>query len=278
MKRAATPGFYTANREILFQLENGYYLLYYHRQKFFTVFMLYLRFIIPLVGLAYLLKKNPFYKVFPAALPIMIFLFGILLYRTTKYGTITNRMVHQILLDPTGTELTFIYKNRAIRRFRNDVLEDRVPIASLQNPPQGPEYVPLQGQLFPQKFPFDYHDQYDLKYFWLKYYLTQYNFFSIPKKPIYANYEVLVNSFNQENIDFSEAKIYQLQNSAMKRNQLEEVLFKSNQYTREKFALRARRLNEMKKAVADEEKTQREEKERAERLKKSFDIPGKKSN
>jgi len=38
----------------------------------------------------------------------------------------------------------------------------------------------------------------------------------------------------------------------MKRNQLEDVLFKANQYTREKFALRAARFRELKKAVEEE--------------------------
>lgn len=28
-----------------------------------------------------------------------------------KYSKRTNHMVHQILLDPTGTELTFVFKN-----------------------------------------------------------------------------------------------------------------------------------------------------------------------
>jgi hypothetical protein len=32
-------------------------------------------------------------------------------------------MVHQILLDPTGTELTFIYKNQFTRKMRQDAVE-----------------------------------------------------------------------------------------------------------------------------------------------------------
>lgn len=91
-------------REKLFQLENGYYLLFYHRQKMFTMFLLYLRFMVPLGGLIYLIKKNPFYTTFPAMLPIMIvFLLlskdstckGYLaIFRTVKYSRRTNYMVH----------------------------------------------------------------------------------------------------------------------------------------------------------------------------------------
>ena len=86
-------------------------MLYYHRQKWYTMFLLYLKFIVPLVILAYLIKKNPFYTSNPAMFPIMIMLFAIISYRTVKYSRRTNVMVHQILLDPTGTELTFVYKN-----------------------------------------------------------------------------------------------------------------------------------------------------------------------
>jgi len=39
-------------------------------------------------------------------------------YRMVKYSRRTNHMVHQILLDPTGTELTFIYKNQFSRKMR----------------------------------------------------------------------------------------------------------------------------------------------------------------
>lgn len=88
-----------------------------------------------MLGLGYLIKKNPFYKTYPAALPIMICIFIVFMFKTTKYASYTNRMVHQILLDPTGTELTFVYKNRAIRRWRNEGLEEKVPIVNLRNPP-----------------------------------------------------------------------------------------------------------------------------------------------
>ena len=73
-------GVYTVKYENVYRLQNGYYLLFYHRQRFFTMTLLYLRFIIPLVGLGYLIKKNPFYKSFPAALPLMSIVFFLVLY------------------------------------------------------------------------------------------------------------------------------------------------------------------------------------------------------
>mmetsp|Transcript_17182 Transcript_17182/g.15180 ORF Transcript_17182/g.15180 Transcript_17182/m.15180 type:complete len:101 (+) Transcript_17182:533-835(+) len=100
-------------------------------------------------------------------------------------------MVHQILIDPTGTEATFIYKNRWIRKLRNDNLEETFLIRSLQNPPQRAEYVPLKGRLFPEKYPFRFEILDEPFYFWMKYYTSQHNFFTIAKDPIYVNYEVL---------------------------------------------------------------------------------------
>lgn len=102
---------FAPRRERIFKLENGYYLLFYHRQKWYTMFLLYLRFILPLVVLTYLIKKNPYYTTYPVMLPFMVLALFVIFYRMVKYSRKTNNMIHQILLDPTGTELTFVYKN-----------------------------------------------------------------------------------------------------------------------------------------------------------------------
>ena len=60
------------------------------------------------------------------------------------------------------------------------------------NPPQGGEYRPLEGDLFPTSIDsFDYDDMFKLGYFWHKYYLTQRNMLVFAKRPIYMNLEVL---------------------------------------------------------------------------------------
>jgi hypothetical protein len=43
--------------------------------------------------------------------------------RMAKYSRRTNVMIHQILVDPTGTEMTFVYKNQFFRKLRNDMTE-----------------------------------------------------------------------------------------------------------------------------------------------------------
>lgn len=65
-------GEYSVKVEPVLKLENGYYLAYYHRQKNYTMFLLYLKYIIPIVTLLYLIKKNPFYKSYPIMLPAMV--------------------------------------------------------------------------------------------------------------------------------------------------------------------------------------------------------------
>lgn len=44
---------YSATKEPIIQLENGYYLLYYHRQRAYTMILLYLKLIIPLLLVLY---------------------------------------------------------------------------------------------------------------------------------------------------------------------------------------------------------------------------------
>lgn len=182
---------YKPVHEPVILLENGYYLLYYHRQKTYTMFLLYLRYIIPIIGLIYLIKKNPFYKSYPIMLPVMFIALFTVIYRCGRYSSRTNKMIHQILIDPTGTEATFVYKNRFIRKLRNDNLEETFLIKSLMNPPQGTEYVPLRGMLFPEKYPFRFELLSQPFYFWLKYYTSQNNVFAIAKNSNYINYEIL---------------------------------------------------------------------------------------
>jgi len=57
-------------------------------------------------------------------LPTMIVLWCFIFYKTIKYSKRTNHMVHQILLDPTGAEATFIYKNYWQRKLRADRQEE----------------------------------------------------------------------------------------------------------------------------------------------------------
>ena len=62
-------------------------------------------------------------------LPAMVASFIFLGVSMIKYSKVTNMLVHQVHMDPTGTELTFIYKNAVFRRFRNDKPEQTIMIA-----------------------------------------------------------------------------------------------------------------------------------------------------
>ena len=61
-------------------------------------------------------------------------------------------------------------------------------------------------------------------------------YFSIPKKPIYANYETLVNCFNCKVIDMSTAPIYEIKLEELKgKAEFEKFISDQNQYTIPKF-------------------------------------------
>ena len=128
------------------------------------------------------------------------------------------------------------------------------------NPPQGPEYKPLTGDLVPETYPFDYNRIYDYHYFWLKYYISQRTFFAIPKRPIYVNYEVLCNSLSTNLIDFSQAEIYDLNNESMTKGEFENFLSTQNEYIEERYQMRAiqmKNLTKLENTIGRQEKQQK---------------------
>ena len=111
-------------------------------------------------------------------------------------------------------------------------------VQGLHNPPQF-GYKPLSGTLFPSDYPFEYKTMHDpWSYFYLKYYISQKSFFSLPKNPKYVNYEVLVTAMNQNVIDFSHADIHELANDTMTEEEIEKLLELNNMYTTDQFLLR----------------------------------------
>ena len=64
------------------------------QMSLFSMIKLYLKFIIPIVGLFYLIKKNPFYMSYPAMLPFMVICFIGTIISMIKYSRVTNMMVH----------------------------------------------------------------------------------------------------------------------------------------------------------------------------------------
>lgn len=164
-------------------------------------------------------------------LPFMVILFAIFFIRMVKYSKRTNHMVHQVLLDPTGTELTIVFKNEWLRKMRQDSVERTMVISNLANPPQQGEYRELVGDLFPEEYPFDYSRIFDYRYFWIKYYMSQRNLLALAKKPTYVNHEVLNNAFATKIIDLSQAQIFQIKNTEMSKEELEDFLEEENQYS-----------------------------------------------
>lgn len=149
-------------------------------------------------------------------------------------------------MDPTGTELTFIYKNQLFRRFRNDKPEQTMTIAQLADPPQGEGYKPLAGDLFPTKYPLE-----DAKrirawgYFFRKYYITQRLFLSFAKKAQYCNYEVLVNAFTQKVMDMSKAEIIRINTSDMGLKEFEQFVSNQDRFSEYQVDLLSDKMQEL---------------------------------
>ena len=74
--------------------------------------------------------------------------------------------------------------------------------------------------------------------------------FSIPKKMIYCNYEVLTQAMATNIIDFSKADIYELQNHEMTDGELEKFLSLMNDYTTPSWVHRAEQIKVLKQAVS----------------------------
>lgn len=96
-------------------------------------------------------------------------------------------------------------------------------VQGMHNPPQH-GFKPLSGDLFPDQYPFNYAAVHAYGYFWLKYYISQTSFFSIPKRANYVNYEVLINALNMNVIDFSHADIHELQSDQMSEQEMYSLL------------------------------------------------------
>lgn len=114
------------------------------------------------------------------------------------------------------------------RKLRADQTEVTMMVSQLCNPPQGENFRPLVGEIFPQEYPFAFDQIFNYHYFWLKYYVSQRTYFAIPKRPMYVNYEALTQAFSSQIIDYSEAEIYELQNESMSEQELEKLLSLQN--------------------------------------------------
>ena len=124
-------------------------------------------------------------------------------------------------------------------------------VQGMHNPPQY-GYKPLAGCVFPDQYPFNFSLIHDYNYFWLKYFISQNSYFALPKRPQYANYEVLVNALNQNVIDFSHADIHELKSDEMSEMELEKLLELHNEYSFDRFSLRmyqSQNLDELEQKI-----------------------------
>jgi hypothetical protein len=171
-------------------------------------------------------------------LPIMVIAFVAMFIALFRKMRKLNTLVSDILLDPSGQELTFVFRNQFLRKLRNDKTEVTIPITSLINPPQGENYQKFTAEPFPEKYPFDFRELIKGDAIWFKYYISQRTFFAIYKHAQYKNFELLCNAFAQKIINLEEIPIFEIQSNKMTDKELVDFLKHQDLYHPSKFVLR----------------------------------------
>lgn len=82
---------------------------------------------------------------FPVMLPIMTFSFSFYLVAFLRYVSSLQKIVEEIWLDRSGTEVKIIYRNRRYRKFRGNVGIEILLNESLVSPDED-EYKFLKGK------------------------------------------------------------------------------------------------------------------------------------
>jgi len=157
----------------------------------------------------FLIKTNPFYMTFPAALPIMIFTeFWLIrkLYTQKK----KNRFIpEQIYLHRDGETVEILFENKLWRKLKSEDLSNVFYIPKLKSPERNENVLPLKGDLFPDEFPLK-QDKLVTGFAWMKYYRTPKTFLMIPKQCNYMDLELLTAVFNGKLIEVTKENTVEL--------------------------------------------------------------------
>lgn len=114
--------------------EQGDTLLYYNTISTAKIVFLSLRYVIPMGGLHYLIKFNPFYMTYPVMLPIMVLSYVYYIFALLNFLRSLQKIVDEIWLDKTGSEIRVVYRNRSYRKFRGVTGEEIIMNSSLVSP------------------------------------------------------------------------------------------------------------------------------------------------
>jgi len=129
-------------------------------------------------------------------LPIMTFSLCFYVVGFLKYISSLQKIVEEIWLDRSGTEIKVSYRNKRYRKFRGNSGAEILLNDSLIWPDEN-EYKFLKGNkifkkeefdfkfigdIFPKNYPPMKFDFMNIRYFWHKYYLSKNNYFLLAKK------------------------------------------------------------------------------------------------
>ncbi|KRX08565.1 hypothetical protein PPERSA_13046 [Pseudocohnilembus persalinus] len=169
---------------------------------------MYSKYVIPFAYVAKLIPNNPFYMTYPVTLPAMFFFELWAAARIIKLKSYLRRVIAEIYLHKDGQTLEIVYQNQLWKKLKDMDVSEFFYIPSLKTPVVGDQMKPLQGDLFPENYPFK-----ELKghgWAWKKYYRNPQNYLVIPKYSNYLDTETLIAVFSGKIIDINKSNYVEI--------------------------------------------------------------------
>lgn len=135
---------------------------------------------------------------------------GIFLYclkKTMDQKIRLRHVIKEIYLSKDGEFIDIIYMNQAVRKWRQNEINQKLFIPSIKPAEQSERSPWLKGDPFPEEWPFQ---NINWDWAWVKYYRDNSQLFYVPKNPNYVNMEVLTAAMNGKVIDTNKKYLLKL--------------------------------------------------------------------
>lgn len=177
--------------------ENNEILLYLSELPISNVIFTHLPYIVSLSILGIFIKFNPLYLSFPAALPIMTFMFPIVLLKYLKLLKMRKKIIKEIWLDKTGKELILKFRSKS-NNIKSDKKDSTLlyPISNILVVNSEKKGI-VHSDRFPTSIDNISYDNFHV--FWTKYFSIS-KYMLIYKYPYFCNFRSLIDALNGNNI------------------------------------------------------------------------------
>ncbi|CAD8073164.1 unnamed protein product [Paramecium sonneborni] len=200
---------YDPQQKIKFDSSNRS-LLYYYKPLLWTYQLQYWMYLFPMVLVGNVIKHNPFYTTFPAALPMMFTVEFWLFLRWFKKFKYLRYVVSEVYLHKDGQTIEVVFEKKFWRKVKEQNVTQIFYVTNLKTL-AGDDKRPLKGNLFPDQWPIQKGMSKKLRWSFVKYYLNQNNFLVFPSNPNYVNAEILIAVMNGKIINTSKQYVEDVQ-------------------------------------------------------------------